>query len=402
MPVFEYSAVDASGRRVKGSLAGQSEQAVLQELELRRLVPVSVKPQSGKVMSGPVLGGRVGTRTLGESYTQMADLLRAGVPLLRGLKLLSQRKSKPALAGVYRELAEAVERGGDLAGAMQERPKVFAPVHVAMVRAGEKGGFLEEVLGRLGTLIIAQAELRAKVMASLIYPAMLVFVGSAVMVAIFTIFVPQFKPMFTKLPRGMPTLTKIVFGLSDALTTYGLVTAIVAAAAGGLAWWAMRVPEIRARVEKVKVRAPVVGPLVRALATARVCQLLGAMLANGVPLLAALGIAKDAAGNRLMERAVSEAAEAVQRGEPLGATLARSGLFEDDVVEMITVGESANNLGDVLTEIARTLEGRVDRLLSAALRLVEPLLLLVIASVIGLVAAALILPMTQLTATAGG
>lgn len=392
MATFQYTALNASGQRVNGALAGASEQAVLAELESRRLTPVSIREDAGA--SAP--RKRIGQRVLGDSYGQLADLLKAGVPLLRGLKLLAGRKSAPKLSAVYRQLADAVEKGSDLGAAMADEPGVFPPVHIAMVRAGEKGGFLEDVLEKLGRMVLKQVELRSKIVGNLVYPMVLVAMGLVVGGIIFGVFVPKFRPIFDKMPGGLPWITRFVFGVSDALTTYGLITAAALAVLLGIGWKLVQRPKVRDRMERMKARAPVIGGIVRGLATARLCQLLGAMLANGVPMIAALQISKDGTGNLLMRAAVEEAIESVRAGQPLAPPLAKSGLIDDDIAEMIAVGESANNLDEVLVKVSDTIEGRLDRLLGVAVRLIEPLLLVALAGIVGTVAAALLLPMSKL------
>ncbi|HYE60480.1 MAG TPA: type II secretion system F family protein [Phycisphaerales bacterium] len=402
MPTFEYQALSSGGKKVAGVLAGASEQAVLAELETRRLVPVSIQEQSGP---GAVLGfskkRKVADRALGTSYTQLADLIRAGVPLLRGLKLLASRRSNPTLAAVFKDLAEGVEKGSDLGAAMSLMPTVFPPVHVAMVRAGEKGGFLEDVLERLGVLVIKQAELRSKVIGNMVYPMLLILLGAGVGVAIFGFFIPQFRPMFANLKGGLPVLTRIVFAISDLIGKYGLVTAATLAVGAFGVWRALQREDVRERLERMRTRMWVIGPLTRGFATARFCQLLGTMLANGVPMLAALKIAKDGTGNILLTRAIEKAAEEVQAGRPLAQPLAESGLLDDDVIEMIAVGESANNLDAVLLKVGESIETRLDRMLAAAVRLIEPLLLLGMAGVVGMVAAAVLIPMSKLSSSLG-
>lgn len=394
MATFEYIALTGAGERIRGALHGASEQAVLAELESRQLTPVSITQQPDRTASA---SRRISARRLGESFEQLADLLRAGVPLLRGLKLLAGRKSSPSLAAVYRTLAEGVEKGSDLGAAMQNETGVFLPVHIAMVRAGEKGGFLEDVLGKLGRMVIRQAELRAKIIGNLVYPLVLVCTGSIVGGVIFGVFVPKFRPMFEKLGDGLPLVTRIVFMMSDAITRFGLVTAGVIAVVAGVAWSLLKRPVWRERAEILLTRAPVIGPITRGLATARLCQLLGAMLGNGVPMLAALQIAKGGTGNLLMRNAVEASIEAVRAGQALAPPLTASGLLDDDVAEMIAVGESANNLDEVLGKVAETIEARLDRLLGVAIRLIEPLLLVMLAGTVGVVAAALLLPMSKLS-----
>lgn len=394
MATFRYTAISASGERIEGTLVGDSEQAVLAELDSRQLTPVAVAPAAG---GSEQSSGRLPARQLGESYGQLADLLRAGVPLLRGLRLLGGRRSRPRVSRVFASLAQEVEKGSDLAAAMERRSDSFPTLHIAMVRAGERGGFLESVLAQLGGLVIKQAELTGKILGNMIYPAVLVVFGLGIAAVIFGVFVPQFRPMFARIEGGLPLVTTIVFIVSDAITKYGLVSAALLGAAGAGVVAAMRRPDIKARIDQARLRLPVLGPIQRGIATARLCRLLGSMLANGVPMLAALRISRDAVGNPVMQRAIDAAAEAVQSGAALAPPLEASGLFDDDIVEMIRVGESANNLSEVLLTIADTIEARLDRLLNVAIRLIEPLLLVLIAGLVGLVAAGLLLPLTKLS-----
>ncbi|MFG0327714.1 MAG: type II secretion system F family protein [Phycisphaerales bacterium JB037] len=393
MATYHYTAFNTAGERIVGSLAGASEQAVQAELESRALTPVQIKPQ----VSRRGLFSGIGKRALGTAYLQVADLLHAGVPLLRSLRLISRRKSQPKLAEVFAGLAEKVEDGGELADAMTQRPDIFDRIHIAMIRAGEKGGFLEQVLERLGKFVVAQADMRGKVLGNLIYPAVLVFFGLAVLGAIFAFFVPMFQPLYERIEGGLPGITVFVFGISELVGTYGPLTLIVVALLIAGVWRLSRSPINRRRLTVLRTRLPVFGPLTRALAAARFCRMLGTLLANGVPMIASMQIARDAAGNILLEEAIEEATEAVRGGESLAPPLAKADLFGDDVIEMISVGEAANNLDEVLVTIAETIEARVDRLLNAVVRLVEPLLLMSIASVVVTVAIALILPMTKLS-----
>lgn len=394
--MFEYIAVDAGGQRVEGALAGASERAVVTELESRKLTPVRVseRREHRGVLRGLTRG--VSARQVGSSYQQLADLLKAGVPLMRSLTLLSRMRSAPRLASAFRGLADEVSKGSDLADAMGERPAVFSKVHCAMVRAGERGGFLEQVFERLGEFVLKQAELRAKVVGNLVYPAFLVTLGAVILGVIFGFFVPKFRPEFERLD-DLPFVTDVVLVLSDLATKYGVFVGLIVALAGGAVWWWARTPEGARAINVWQTRAPVIGPIVRALAAARFCRMLGTMEANGVPLIDALQIAKGAAGNVLLEDAIERATEAVRGGRSLAEPLGESGLFDEDVVEMIAVGESSGRIDEVLLRTAGTIESRIDRLLTVAIRLLEPVLLAIVAGVIGLVAAGLILPMVRLS-----
>jgi general secretion pathway protein F/type IV pilus assembly protein PilC len=395
MANYRYIALTSGGERVVGVLAGASEQAVLAELETRRLTPVQVAAHEER--SSPFTR-RVSTRQLATAYTQLADLLRAGVPLMRGLRLLGSSKSSPRLAAVFTEVADAVAEGTELAEAMAARPEVFARIHIAMVRAGEKGGFLDQVLARLGAFLQNQADLRARVVGSLIYPAVLVFVGVTILGIVFGVFVPKFRPMFATMEEqgGLPALTKAVLGLGEVVSAWGPVLAVGIVVGLVALWRVVRKPEAAKKLDAIKLRMPIIGPLIAAIAIARFCRILGTMLGNSIPMLAAMQIAREAAGNAVLEDAIVKATEAVRQGQPLAPPLAESGLFAPDVVEMITVGEQANNLDDVLVTVAQTLESRIERMLQGALKLIEPLILLLIAVVVGLVAAGLVLPISQM------
>jgi general secretion pathway protein F/type IV pilus assembly protein PilC len=358
------------------------------------LTPVTIKAQPERAGAG--MGGGVRPRPLGQAYKQLADLLRAGVPLMRGLRLLGNRKSHPRLAAAFADLAERVSAGEDLAKSMAERPEAFPAVHVAMVRAGERGGFLGKVLERLAHMVTAQADLRSKVVASLTYPAVLVVLGIVMVTGVFTFFVPQFRDILKDSRAPLPFLTQVLFAASDVLSTYWPVLVVLAGAGAAGALVAMRSDGARRRLDVIRTKLPVLGPLARSLAAARFCRMLGTMMESGVPLLAGMQIAKEAAGNVLMEEAITKAVESVRSGQPLSPPLAESGMFDEDVVEMIQVAESANNLGDVLLTIADTTEARVDRMMSAAVKLIEPLMLILLASIVGLIAAALVVPLTQM------
>ncbi|HMN96413.1 MAG TPA: type II secretion system F family protein [Phycisphaerales bacterium] len=392
MPTFAYIARSSRGERVSGTLEAASEQVVLGELATRGLAPIRVSALS----SGGSRRGSVGIRRLAAAYQQLGDLLHAGVPLLRALRLLARSRSSPALAKVMGEVADDVADGQRLADAMARRSATFPQIQVAMVRAGERGGFLDQVFLRMAEFLGHQADLRAKVIGSLVYPLILLVVGVGIVVAALVFFVPRFRDFYKDMALPLPT--RIVMGASDLVTAHGWAVLAAVVAAAIAAAWAIRRPQVRRAAAIAQLRLPQLGPLVRQLAVARFCRVLGTMLRNGIPMLQAMRISRDAAGHPLMEEAIDAATEAVRSGEQLAEPLRASGLFDDDVVEMISVGESANNLDTVLVSVAETIERRVDRLLAIALRLLEPLLLLALAGVVMFIFLALVVPMMKLSA----
>ena len=390
MAVFAYRARDTGGRRVAGTLEGVSRDAIVAELQSKGLAPVQVREASLVKSRG---SARLPDRKLAVAYAQLSDLLRAGVPLLRSLRLLGRGKSKKGVGPNMNAVAERVADGERLAGAMREVGG-FPDVHLAMVEAGERGGFLDDVLAELGEFLEHQAERRSTVIGNLIYPAILVLVGLGIVVAALVFFVPQFESLFDG--EDLPPATRLLLGMS-ALVINGWPYLFLLLLAAGGAWWMLRDgPEFKRRVAQVQRRLPIAGDLAGSLAVARFTRMLGTLLGNGIPMLAAMQISRDAAGNPLLEEAIESATEAVGSGETLAGPLEASGLFEEDVIEMISVGESANALPTVLVGVARKAEKRADRILETLLKLLEPALLLVLASAVVFIFLALVLRMMQL------
>lgn len=392
---FRYIAIGPDGKRVSGVASGAGVQAVLAELESRKLVPVSVteKKAGGGGVGGLRLRTGVSARKLAGVYQQLGDLLKAGVPILRALRLVAGQKASPKLAGVFTQVSDKVADGSDLAAAMEERGDVFPAIHVAMVRAGERGGFLDAVLSRLGEMMEKQADLRGKLVGSLVYPAVLVVFGLGALVAIFGFLVPIAKPLYARLELG--TLTKVVFWIAGNVRTLlpaGAVLGVVAIVVG---WRLLKRPRVREAFDAAVLKTPLVGPAVASISIARLCRVQGTMLANSIPMLTALTIARDSAGSTVFRRVVDAQIDAVRQGQPMARVLGESGIFPPDVVETIAVGESANNLDDVLLGVAQRLEKRTDQQLSVLMRLIEPVMLVVIAGIIGMVAIALVVPLSK-------
>jgi general secretion pathway protein F/type IV pilus assembly protein PilC len=314
--------------------------------------------------------------------------------------LLGRSKSNPRLAKVMSAIADAVADGSRLADAMAAHGDVFPPVQVAMVRAGERGGFLEPVLNRMGTFLEHQADMKAKVVGNMIYPlVLLTFLVILILIALVAI-VPQFRGFYTRIELPWPT--KALLAASDLVTAYWMITAISLAVIVAACWRLWKHPTVKRRLAIMQLRLPKVGLFFSNLAVARFARILGTLLANGIPMLSAMQIARDAAGNVLLAEAIDDAAEAVRAGESLAQPLATSGLFAEDVVEMISVGESANNLHEVLITIADTIDRRVDRLLNVFVRLMEPALLLVMGGSVFFIAVALIIPMIRMSTSLSG
>jgi general secretion pathway protein F/type IV pilus assembly protein PilC len=402
MPDFTYIARELSGKQVTGVLSAASEQEVLGSLAGRNLFPVQVRaaeePGSGAAAGGLLgFGSRVRPRNLAAFYTQLADLLRSGVPLLRSLELLERQSTKPALKRIVQDIRDQVADGTRLADSMRKHPKVFGELAVSMVRAGEEGGFLEDVLKRIANFTEHQEDLKSRVVGAMVYPMFLMALGGAIVVAMLTFFVPKFAPIFERMSeRGsLPWATTALLNTSQSLQTWGplLIIAVAAASVFAVRW--AKTEDGRLTIDRLRLKSWGLGPIVRSLAISRFCRILGTLLKNGVPILPSLRIAKDATGNKVLSQAIGDAAENVSAGKSLGAPLRASGQFPPEIVEMITVGEEANNLEQVLIDVADTMERHTNRKLDLFVRMLEPILLLFMAAIVLFVVAGLMLPILQ-------
>lgn len=390
MAIFQYIARTAGGDEVSGVMQADNESAVVRTLDEKKLFPVRVTAQQSAART---FGGtRIRGRELGMLYGQMADLLRSGVPLLRTLETLARAISNRRLAGLVTAVKDDVAAGKTLADAMAARPEAFASLHCAMVRAGERAGFLEDVLSNLARFLEQQDELRGKVIGSLIYPAVLCVIGTLAVTMILTFLVPQFRNVFAAIPN-LPLPTMVLFAASDLLTGNWMVLVAVLLLIGGGLHSLLRSQAGRLLWDAWRLRVPLLGKVLRVMSIARFCRIFGTLLANGVPILQALGISKDAAGCSVLSAAIEKAIENVRAGEPLVAPLRASGMFPPEVLEMIGIAEESNQLEKVLVQIADTVERRMNRQVELAVRLIEPLMLVGIAAVLGFIALGLLYPM---------
>jgi general secretion pathway protein F len=397
MSDFQYIARGLTGQQVGGVLSAGSEQEALAMLAGRSLFPVELKlaPEAAAVRRRRTK--RVRSKHLAITYSQLADLLRAGVPLLRSLELLEHKSQHGGLRTVLAAVRADVAEGTRLADAMGKHPKVFSDLAVSMVRAGEEGAFVEDVLKRIADFTDHQEMLKSRVTGAMVYPIFLMVMGTVVVIAMLTFFVPKFTPIFERMSsKGtLPAATTWLLALSDTLQRYGIVVLLIAV--GGVMYgmrWA-KTDDGRLIVDRMRLRVYGIGPIFRSFAISRFCRILGTLLRNGVPILESLRIAKDATGNRVLSNAIATAADNVSTGKALAAPLGSCGEFPLEIVEMIAVGEEANNLEQVLIDVADTLERQTNRTLDLFVRMLEPVMLTVLAGIVLFVVVALLLPILQ-------
>ena len=398
MPKFQYTARNLSGGKVSGNVEAEGEIAAARLLENRELFPIDVwNSEAGK--SATSFRRRISSRDLGVMYGQLSDLLASGVPLLRSLKSLVKSTVNKRLAVVLREIHNEVADGQSLHKSMAGHQDIFPTLHTVMVQAGERASFLDDVLESLSVFLERLDELQSKVLGALVYPSMLVLLGGSVMIGALVFFVPKFEPMLAGIDKPMPT--EIVFLLSEIVRRYWL---IIAAGIGGLIaffWSVLQSQAGKQAMERWRLKIPVAGTALRMVAITRFCRILGTMLANGVPILQALAISRDATGSALLAKNIDEAIENVRAGEPLTEPLKAGGMFPEQVIAMISVAEESNQMQKVLLQIADSVERRTNQQVDQAVRLIEPAILCLVAVGIGFLALGLLLPIFTMASSLG-
>lgn len=398
MAEFRYTAKSPTGQTVTGVINADSEAGALRVLDERRLFPVSLGI-GGQAAEPTATRRRVRPRDVGILYGQLADLIGSGVPLLRALDSLVRSTVNPRLTAILKEIRASVADGKSLTESFRDFPESFPPLHTAMIQAGERASFLEDVLQSLASFLERLDELRNKVIGSLVYPALLAVVGSLVLVAALIFFVPKFEPLLNDATKPLPT--QVVFGLSTVLRSYWYLLALGASGVGLLVWGAVSSEHGRRVWERWRIKIPVAGQALLLLAITRFCRIFGTLLANGVPILQSLAISKDATGSRLLADQIALAAENVREGKPLTEPLRTGGLFPEQILAMITVAEESNRLDKVLLHIADTVERRTNRQVDQAVRLLEPVILCGVAAAIGFLALGLLLPIFTMASALG-
>jgi general secretion pathway protein F/type IV pilus assembly protein PilC len=389
MPTYQYTAKTVAGEEVGGLMQADSEAAVIRSLDEKRLYPIRIAEKVDAVKAS--FGGRIRPRDVGILYGQLSDLLRADVPAMRSLDILARSTVNKRLASLMARVRDDVAAGKTLADALGMYPAVFPPLHVAMVRAGERAGFLEEVLANMAEFIERQDELQAKVIGALVYPSVVVSVALVVILGVLLFMVPQFKSMFESL-KNVPWPTTMLFAVSDVVRAIWplVVMVLVVTVLGG--WGFLTSEQGRRMWDRWRLKLPLMGKAARLIAITRFCRILGTLLKNGVPVLQSLAISKDATGSMLLADSIEKAAENVRAGQTLADPLRACGLFPPEILEMIAVAEESNQLEKTLLGIADTVERRTNRQVDLAVRLVEPLVLILIAGGIGFFGVALVYP----------
>ncbi|HEX3717893.1 MAG TPA: type II secretion system F family protein [Verrucomicrobiae bacterium] len=407
MPVFTYKAFQADGKTAEGQIEAGGRQEAFRQMEEKGLRPITLAEKAsggaeknGASRSAPAAGfslkfqPRKVTPRMLENFTRLlSSLLAAGVPLSRALVILCKEASAPIAATKWKQIYDSVVDGVTLADSMATMPETFPRVYVAMVSAGETGGFLDLVLAQVADFQAREKDLKSKVTAALLYPAILFVLACGVMIVLMTFFIPRFQTMFQGLGGQLPLLTRVIVAVSHWIRAYGLYIGVGAIIIGFLFRNWMTSEEGRRKWEGIVIRLPILGPLMGQFAMARFCRMLGTLLNAGVPLVQALNVARKSIGNQILVDAVSNSIERVKEGAQLGASLSDCrDLFPSSVLEMISVAEESGKLDQELVRIAAVTEGDLDRNLKTSVAFLEPVMLFFIAAFVGTIFIGMLYP----------
>jgi type IV pilus assembly protein PilC len=429
MPKYNYVALDSRGNETKGSIEVASQNEAIGRVKEMGLFPTKIaeaeKDKSadkkaakskapakagGKKKGGgvninikiPFLGGGVKPKVLMTFTRQLATLVDAGLPLLRGLRVLEKQERNSTLKGIIGELATSIEGGSTFSEALAQHPKVFNKLFVNMVKAGELGGVLEVVLKRLAEFSEKAQKIKGKVKAALFYPIAVMIVACGIMVLLMCFVVPKFKDVFAGMGVKMPEFTLFVMWCSDTIKNNILGTMGVVAIFVVMFLLFIKTKFGRRLWDKSKLIMPAIGPVISKVAISRFARTLGTLVSSGVPILQALIIVRETAGNVIIAGAVTKIHESVKEGETITAPLEGSGVFPPMVVSMVDVGEQTGALPEMLLRIADDYDEQVDNAVAAMTSLLEPIMIIFLAVIVGSIVIAMFLPLIAMITNLSG
>lgn len=434
MPKFRYVAMDSKGREVEGMIDADNENRALAAIKEKQLFPTSIQDLSGgrrptrgsgssKVVTAKVQAksggggaikmpgflasifqGKVGVKQVMLFTRQLATLVDAGLPLLRGLHVLQRQEKTPQFRAALQGMAESVESGSTFAEALAQFPRVYTPFYVNMCRAGEASGALQTVLTRLAEFMEKSQKIRNKVKGAMVYPLVVLVMASLILAVLMVFVIPKFKEIFDDLLQGqpLPILTQMVVGLSTFIASKwyiglaGIIAFVVAFKVLAKTKKGMQA------LDRIKLRLPVFGSLVRKTAISNFARTLGTLLTGGVPILQALNIVKEVTDNAVLSNAVAQVHDSVKEGETIVVPLEASGVFPSMVVSMIQVGEETGALPEMLMKIAENYDDEVDTAVEALTSVIEPIMIIFLAVVVGTIVIAMFLPLISIIGNLSG
>jgi len=410
VPVFEYTGLTEAGKNVRGIRDAESSKALRQVLRKDGVYLTDAHAAEAGAVVGeqktglsrevdiPAMLGFTGVsaQDLAIATRQLATLISAGIPLVDALTALVDQIEQPRLKRIMGVVKQKVNEGASLADALREHPKVFSELYVNMIRAGESSGALDVVLVRLADFTESQAQLRNKIIGAMLYPAIMVVVGIAIVSILFVVVIPKVTRIFEDMNVTLPWTTRILIGVSSFARDYWYVVLVaVPALVLGVRRF-VRTPRGRAWWDRTKLGAPIFGELIRMLSLSRFAKTLATLLASGVPLLTAMDIVKNIVSNTLLADVIDKARDAIREGESIAAPLRRSGQFPPLVYHMIAIGERSGQLEEMLQNVARSYEAQVEMRVGALTSLLEPVMIVAMGGGVAFIVFSILMPIMQL------
>jgi len=425
MPRFEYTALDQRGTESRGTLEAPTQGDVVSQLREQGYFPTTVvpegqgpKPAKGKADAGKSVATArapkkqftlfkkttIPSKTLMVFTRQLATLIDAGLPLLKGLSVLAKQEKDLVLKGAINALAEAVQGGSTFSEAMGQHPKIFERLYVSMVKAGEIGGVLELVLNRLAEFQEKAQKLKNKIKSAMTYPVVVLSIAVLITVFLLTTIVPKFQKIFEDMlgkDEPLPAITKAVMQLSDFLMhmfvpPYLWITLALITGIGSIYWWLTNSERGKDILDRAKLKIPIFGDILLKGSIARFTRTLGTLVTSGVPILQALNITRETAGNQVLSDAIEKVHDSVKEGESIVSPLEASGVFPPMVISMVDVGEETGQLPEMLLKVAEVYDDEVDNTVESLTSLLEPLMIVALAFIVGTIVIALFMPLIKI------
>ncbi len=416
MPTFVYEAMDSQGKEVKAEIDAANEAEAADKIRAQNFFPTKVmqkggkgkgggggesalgKPQAvGRKKKGISLNFRVNQKQLTAFTRQFATLLEAGLPVVRSLDILYTQLPQGLLKDAIGDVKEDVEGGSSLSEALSKHPSIFDKLYVNMIRAGEAGGVLDEILARLADYREKAQRLQQKIVGALVYPIAVITIAGTILAFIMIFIIPKFEQMFKEMELGeLPFMTLILMTIANTLVNYWYVV-IFSPVILLMGFRVLnRTPAGRLLIDRIKLKLPVFGAIISKSAISRFCRTLGTLVQSGVPILDALSIIKNATGNQVVANAVETVHNSIKEGDTIAEPLRHSGVFDDLVVNMIQVGEETGELDKMLIKVADTYDSEVDTLVGAMMSLLEPFLIVGMGGTVGFIVIALFMPLIDI------
>ena len=404
MPVFEYVAIDRSGKNRKGIIDADSARAARNKLRADGIYPTRLdETQADEISERPsrlqfrIALQRVRRADVVSTTRQLATLLSAGLPLVSALSGVLEQAKRPALRKVLSQVRERVKEGMSLASALMEHPAVFPAVYTAMINAGETSGTLELVVERLADFGEQQLALQRKIRSTLAYPLLMLIVGVGVVVFLMAYVIPRVTQIFVEMKQQLPLPTTILITVSELFQKYWPLAILAMVGCFFAVRYYVKTEAGRRRYDKMLLKLPVVGSIVEKVAMTRITRTLGTLLHNGVPLLSAMEIVRSLVSNVVLRQALEEARQEISEGASITAPLARGGVFPPAVIQMISVGEQSGNLEGMLFKVAETFDSEVETSVTTFTSLLGPFMILFLAFFVGFVVLAVLLPIFEMS-----